>query len=166
MKKIAVLFVLILAFCGCENSSGPGLPKENLEERFSCKADGKLFVARPDSREMWGRKGLRIEYHNAGDTPSYLLTIGASGFDTSNVVGMNFSCKNVLKTDTTYALTFGNLVFRSGAAFEPIKEGTLRLSQFGGGKIAGTFQLTIKERGGTEVVTVTNGKFNATYESR
>ena len=161
MKTILFLLTLCLTFCGCEDSSEP-----SAEERFSCKVDGNLWIAGPDDNTVLGNRRLTINYFNTGTQPSFFLSIAASNTNTSGVVSIGMACDSVTKINVPHQIgTKGGLTFKGGGSFDATS-GTLTLSQLGNGRIAGTFQFTAKERGGTRIITVTDGKFNAGYISR
>ncbi|MES2765449.1 MAG: DUF6252 family protein [Bacteroidota bacterium] len=155
MKKIVALFVLILTFCGCENSSEP-----SLEERFSCKVDGKLFVAAADSENpITGSKNLSIDYSGESSFSPYYLSITASGKNE----GVSVGCKAVTKTGT-YPINSA-AYDRNAHYFEYKEEGTVTIYHLDtiAKKIAGTFQFTAEDRNGIKV-TISEGKFNHIYK--
>jgi hypothetical protein len=159
MKKIAVLFVLILAFCGCENSSGP-----SLEERFSCKVDGKLFVAAEDSKNaISGSRKLTIEYYGAtAFSPYYLVIIGRNSNDENVSVG----CGPVTKADTSYTIVSAAYSTKS-QRYDSNPIGIVTISKLDtiNKTITGNFSFTIK-KSGSEVINITEGKFNSSYIPR
>ncbi len=162
MKNILLFLVLLLPLSGCDCSTEP-----SLEERFSCKVDGKLFVAAPDGTGLWPVRNVTIEHYNSGAEPSRFLSVGASSDDTTGIYGISFACDSVMKINTPYPiLKSGGVDEYRGAIFSTILQGTLTLSQLNGGVIAGTFNFTAKERGGTRIVTVTDGRFNTWVMSR
>jgi len=160
MKKLLLLLILTLPFNGCDCSTEP-----TLEERFSCKVDGNLFVCDPDDNSLLGNKRLRIEY-NVSDS-SYLLTLSASKSANSGVVGIGFAKYSLTTVNVPVKLNFphsiekwGSVGYKDGDVYNSTS-GTFTLTRFDAGRITGTFQFTAKERGGTKIVHVTDGKFDA-----
>jgi hypothetical protein len=161
MKKIAVVFVLILTFCGCDNSSEP-----SLEERFSCKVDGKLFVAAEDSKNaISGSKNLTIDYYDFGDSNSYFLSIVATE---ENNDGFAIACDSVLKVNVQYPILTKVTFYQKGSTYYNALNGSLTVLEIdtASKRMKGIFNFTAKEEGGSKVIAVTEGKFNSAYISR
>jgi hypothetical protein len=59
MKIIAFFIMMLFIICGCEDGVSV---EEQRTERFSCKLDGKLWVADSDSEFLTGYKGVDVTY--------------------------------------------------------------------------------------------------------
>ncbi|HYF03311.1 MAG TPA: hypothetical protein VEC36_08035 [Patescibacteria group bacterium] len=159
MKKLVLILLIVLPFSGCDCSTEP-----SLEERFSCKVDGKLFVVKEESKNwLSGAHSLTIDYYSGGEKPSYFFVIVAH---CQNDKIISFSCDSVMNVNTPYKI-------RSASGFlEDSKDrygevnGYFTLSTLEPANLKGTFSFTVKEKGGNKTVTITNGRLNADYKAR
>lgn len=159
MKNILLFLVLLLPLSGCDCSTEP-----SLEERFSCKVDGKLFVVAEDSKALFGSRNLTINYYGSkGFAPYYLVFIATNSNDDDISIG----CDSVIRGATSYAVTSASYSDKLNRFDKnPIGKVTISKLDTISKKIIGTFFFTTKIEGGSKVIKITEGKFNSSYIQR